>query len=83
MDVMMAPYIDYDLENRLKCMIQRTHLDTLTHMQRDTNFLENIFNIIKCRNSDQVKQTLAIQAVLQMCTIAKALESRFQVQLYR
>jgi uncharacterized OsmC-like protein len=79
----MARYLDETLSSMLQSLIVFNHIETLNNIQHNMHFLENIFGTIKRRDTDEIERTKAVQAVLQLCTISKSLQSGSRSQLYR
>ncbi|ORZ17865.1 component of IIS longevity pathway SMK-1-domain-containing protein [Absidia repens] len=82
-DVILAKYLDETLTSMLQSLILFNHIDIIGHIQYNSKFLTDLFDILKRSDVDSIQKTKAVQFVLQLCSISKSLQSGARVLLFR
>lgn len=83
-DVIMAKYLDETLTSMLQSLILFNHIDIIGHIQYNSKFLTDLFDLVKpASTASPLQKAKAVQFVLQLCNISKSLQSGARVLLFR
>ena len=64
-------------------MIFFNHVDIVTHLQNDTEFLNSLFNILADARASPEKKREVVLFVQEFCTIAKNLQMASRAEVYK
>ncbi|MCJ1473946.1 Platinum sensitivity protein [Lambiella insularis] len=82
-DVVLARILDDPTFSVLNSLIFFNQVDIVSHLQKDSDFLKQLFSIIDSAEADMAKKKDAVCFIQQCCAIGKNLQAPLRVEMYR
>jgi protein phosphatase-4 regulatory subunit 3 len=82
-DVILARVFDDPTFSIINSMIFFNHVDIVTHLQSDSEFLNSLFNILADVRASIEKKREVVLFVQEFCTIAKNLQIAARAEVYK